>query len=616
MLKTLWECCVLICSKGRVQGLGLLLLCWSCLIQAAAPQQIEHIQQLARAGAHSLALQRLDAELENVETDSAYWLALKREQIKVMRSHGSYSELAELLAADIKKTSLASNQRWLLNQQIEAFLAAGESELAIRYLRNALWSNANSTEPEVLDAVASWRRQLVEARMLAGQYDLAADTLARYENDYQLGSDAASLRPGIQRWPWPYQPRFNQDLQRSRARLFVDAGQLDVAANLLANDEHPSVQLVRLVALLRTGGIDPQTVYQRAIAITRDNSFGLPERKSAWVLAAEAASKQKQLENEVAALKQAMVTASELPFAESLLALSYAQSWQKMQLAGSSLLSSGRFNVAATVEQLNASSYPANAKQAVMAALYSRSEDPAEKSRLLAGLIELETDDQVRRQLLPGWILQNEHVDTKTLSPALRYQLVDLLLGAGDVNQAAELLSHLDEAPSGVSNPSWQLRRARVLVLAAKAEAGIALLHQLQDGEFGPMPDLDRYLQAVFDVQAVGEQQAAIELFQRLLAGDLSPRHRRELHYWLADAAKADGQYGLAAEHYLRSAGEADNSWDQWGISARRQAAAALQDGELFSDAVNVYQRLLDHSSDRTDRAVLSTNIQRLKAQL
>ena len=603
-------------TKGHLKGLGLLLLCWSCLIQAEAPRQIEQIQQLARAGANTLALKQLDAELQNVEFDSAYWMTLKREQIKVMRSHGSYSELAELLAVDIKKTAVASNQRWLLNQQIEAFLAAGDSELAIRYLRNALWSNASSTEPEVLDAIANWRRQLVEARMLAGQYDLAADTLARYENDYQLGSDAGSLQPGIQRWPWPYQPRFNQELQRSRARLFVDAGQLNVVANLLAKDEHPSVQLIRLAALLRTGGIDAAEVYQRAIAMTGDKSLGLPERKSAWVLAGEAANKQGQLDNEVAALKQAMVTAPDLPFAESLLALSYAQSWQKLQLAGSSLLSNGRFNVAATVEQLNASSYPVNARQAVMAALYNRSEDDAEKSRLLAGLIELETDDQVRRQLLPGWILQNEHVDTETLSPALRYQLVDLLLGSGEVNQAAELLARLDEAPSGVSNPSWQLRRARVLVLAAKAEAGIVLLHQLQDGEFGPMPDLDRYLQAVFDVQAVGEQQAAIELFQRLLAGELSPRHRRELHYWLADAAKADGQYGLAAEHYLRSAGEAGNSWDQWGISARRQAAAALQDGEFFSDAVNVYQRLLDHSTDRTDRAVLTTNIQRLKAQL
>lgn len=574
--------------------------------------------QLARAGANSLALQKIEAELSNAVLESAEWQALKRKHVEVMRSHGLYAELAELLEEDINASQEPANRRWLQNQQIEAYLAAGQAALAIDRIRSALWQNADSYVPEVLDAIANWRRQLVEARVLAEQYDLAADTLVRYENDYQIESDASALRPGIQRWPWQYKPRFNQELKRSRARLFLESSEFDVPAQLLKYDEHPSVQHVRLLSLLRTGGMTPELVYERALAMAKDKNLDWPARKSAWVLASEAARYSNDKAAEIQAIKQAMITAPDLPFSESLLSLNASLSWLHLEAAGAQLLQAwpADIGVQAALAKLNAGEFNPEQRQAILAQLYTRSAEPVQQSQLLSAIINAETDDRVRRLLLPSWMLDNEYVDATGLSPALRYQITELLLKAGNIPQAAELMADLESAPADVAAVEWQLRRARVLVLAAKAEPGVAVLNQLLDGVYGAQPNIDRFLQAVFDVQAVGAHNDAITLFQKLLARDLESRQRREIHYWLADAAKAAQSYPLAAEHYLLSAGEASNSWDQWGVSARRQAAEALKQGDLVEDAINVYQRLLDRSQDRTERAVLRTNIQRLKAQL
>lgn len=583
-----------------------------------AANATEVVDQLARAGANTLALEKLESELQERAVDSADWLSLKRKQVAVMKARGLYQELADQLGRDVAASSDLANRRWLQNQEIEAYLEAGQAAKAINRIRVALWQNANSYEPEVLDAIANWRRQLVEARVLAEQFDLAADTLARYENDYQIESDVSALRAGIQRWPWGYKPRFNEELKRSRARLFLESREFGIAADLLKDDEHASVQHVRLLSLLRTEAMSPAEVYDRAIKMANDKSLGLPARKSAWVLAAEAARYNRDVVKEIQAIKWALTTASELPFSEPLLSIDESLSWLHLEAAGGQLMQAwaADFGIQAAIAKLGTSERTLEEQQAMLAQLYRRAADPQQKSQLLSAIINIETDDTVRRVLLPGWMLNNSHVDAENLSPALRYQITELLLEAGNIPQAAELMAQLDTSPTDVPAVQWQLRRARVLVLAAKAEQGVAVLHQLLDGAFGGQPNIDRFLQAVFDVQAVGAHYDAIALFEKLLARDLEPRQRREIHYWLADAAKAAQDYPRAAENYLLSAGEQSNSWDQWGISARRQAADALKTGGLLEDAINIYQRLLDRSQDRTERAVLRTNIQRLKAQL
>lgn len=588
----------------------------TCVAGHATANQV--VDQLSRAGANELALVKLTADLESLPVDSANWLVLKRKQVELMNARGLYNELAEQLHRDIGQSQAPAHKRWLQNQEIAALLAAGEPLTAINRIRVALWQNAASYGPEVLDAIANWRRQLVEARVMAEQFDLAADTLARYENDYQIESDVSALRPGIQRWPWQYQPRFNQELKRSRARLFLESGAFDIAADLLKEDEHASVQHVRLLSLLRTGQMPAADVYAQAVVMAESKALNWPARKSAWVLAAEAAGQTGQVPEHIQAIKAAMITSPELPFSEALLSLSTTQSWEALVAAGNTQLSAwpADFGVQAIMAKLSEQTLGLEEQQAVLAALYTRSSDAQQQSQLLSAMLNLETDAQVRRYLLPSWMLENAAVDASQLSPALRYQLTELLLEAGNIPQAAELMSQLDVAPAEVSAVEWQLRRARVLVLAAKAEQGAAVLQQLLAGAYGEQPNIDRFLQAVFDLQAVGSHDAAIRLFQTLLSGDLQARQRREIHYWLADAAKAAESYELAAEHYLLSAGENNNSWDQWGQSARRQAADSLKSAGLLADAINVYQRLLDRSQDRTERAVLRTNIQRLKAQL
>ena len=197
--------------------------------------------------------------------------------------------------------------------------------------------------------------------------------------------------------------------------------------------------------------------------------------------------------------------------------------------------------------------------------------------------------------------------------PAMvRYLLIDGLLRDGDVVTASRLIADLSEPPAEAEPVEWNLRRARVLVLAGRTDDGAAVIDALLAEHAGY--DVDRLLQVLFDLQAAGAHGAALPLFERVYARtDLEVQQRRELLFWMADSQRALGEDAEAARLYLRSAGLGDPySLDQWAQTARFQAAEVLEAAGFTADAATVFRTLLNATDDPGRRAVLQQRLDRL----
>ncbi|MEK7839582.1 MAG: hypothetical protein AAB252_00250, partial [Pseudomonadota bacterium] len=196
----------------------------------------------------------------------------------------------------------------------------------------------------------------------------------------------------------------------------------------------------------------------------------------------------------------------------------------------------------------------------------------------------------------------------------VRYRLADKALGDYDIALAAKLVHDLKTPPNDEDPDGWWLRRARILIFAGEVREAATLLNNLL--EKGVKLDTDfaeRYLQALFDLQSIGQHAIALPLLEGLYNRVDSGKLRRELLYWQAESQAGLGHHRDSAELYLRSAtygglpGE-----DPWGHTARFQAARELASAGHPRDARDVFRRLLASTSDPHRRSVIERHIQQL----
>ncbi len=210
---------------------------------------------------------------------------------------------------------------------------------------------------------------------------------------------------------------------------------------------------------------------------------------------------------------------------------------------------------------------------------------------------------------------RSRRFDSLTAIPsAVRNRLVDLALKRRDIQFAARLLKGLDDAPAGEDPDEWSLRRARVLIYAGDFKGGALWLSQILDNKQTLTPAFaDRYMQVLFDLQAVDRHMEAYVLMDSVFSMVDDSQRRREILFWMADSKNAMGEYQEAGELYLRSAsfGSAQAT-DPWGQTARFHAAEALGKAGLVADARDVYRKLLAHTADQRRRALIERNIQQL----
>ena len=186
-------------------------------------------------------------------------------------------------------------------------------------------------------------------------------------------------------------------------------------------------------------------------------------------------------------------------------------------------------------------------------------------------------------------------------------------LSRRDLPAAARYARDLEAPPPGTDEHEWRLRRARLLLFGGEVNAAMELLESLVTDEDFTDDFARRYLQVVFDLQAIDKHAEALRLLDSVYTRVDNPRMQRELWYWKAQSAAALKRFGDAAEWYLRSARfDGNDGSDRWGQAARFRAAEALAKGGMTKDAEAVYKGLLKEAPDPEQRVLIEQNIERL----
>lgn len=546
--------------------------------------------RLAAAGAVELALQLLGETQPEYGQDPDAWRRHEMALIEILKRGERWRDLAQRLEKLPADLSLL-DRRGALTERARALLALGSGKTAAGVLRELIWA----AEPKSENELRAWRRMLIQAWETSGQLEAARVAIQRFQQDYQDES---------------------RDWQLARARLALRVMAPEEAAGLLQGLQGPDAEVLQLIAGLWSGQASPAQVVERAVKLGINKKIPAALRRESWAVAADAANMVNNREARIAALERGLVIDA-VSDAPTIVPLTADLLWDAYLAFGQQLGNELQLIVGEDEEWFVAASNRYDEKPIRSRALFAlvalkafRQEQAAVAHWQLASLLNnIPHGGRLMRAL---YLESQRFEDAADIPPAVRYLLLDHVLAVPDIPLASRLLVGLNEPPPQTEPGEWHLRRARVLLLGGRIDAGIEALDQL----FREVQDFDREraLQVVFDLQTLHRHEAALDFLRRLQDGVQEPQVARELLYWRADSLAALGLHDEAALSYLRSAILFDpNATDPWAQTARFQAAEQLTRAGLYGDARRQYQTLLNSTRDGSRQAVLRNQLQQLQ---
>jgi len=555
----------------------------AALAATATPQ--DRVEMLLRGGAPGLALTVMDREQPAI-VDPPAWSALERLRIATYGRLEQWQKLFDRVQALPPSIDIADatrlrllGARWLISSRHGA--------QARTLLREVLWHG-----PADRGVQGEARRLVIEAYLADDQVKDALIAIDRYVPEFS---------PSDRAWPLLH------------ARVLLRAGDAAGAARALAANDTQEGRALFLLASLRSGGYKPGEVIAQARRLAGSAQPGSGDAARDWAVVAEAAAGAGDPRVRVEALEHA------LPQPDRLLAIPVDQLWDAYVALGEAIGNEGRILIGddaawfARAGELEKKRHAIEAR-AVYALLALRSTRPQAAEDAHRALVESLLHDRLGG-LARALYLDSERFGEPARMPAsARYLLADRAVSDRDPQLAARLVLDLREPPPWADAHDWDLKRARLAVYSGAADQAAGLVRDYMKDH----PDLDEaradeVAGVLFDMQAVGQHERALELFGLLREHALSRRVQREVLYWMADSASALNRFEQAAEWYLDSAvHDGADPTDMWGQSARYQAAGALARAGLRHDAERVYTDLLGHTTDPKRRAIIERELQQL----
>jgi hypothetical protein len=555
---------------------------------------LAEVAQLARTGAVQLALRDLDRRQPAFDQDPVAWMVWERERIYLLGAQGRSDAVVERLHR-LPESVTPAFRTWARTELAEALLREGRMTEALTVLRRLLWGEQGQTNPE---DHARWRRMVIRAYLAQDRLDDARTALVRYRQDFGDGG---------------------REWRHLQAVVLLRSDRPGEVALLLEQVENESEQAYRALADLRARARSAEAVYQQMVETAKGEGLDPATRGLSWAVAAEAAA---QLDGprRIQALERTL----SLPLAEELegplFGLSPEDLWTAYLAYGQALgnqeqrlLGQDEDWYFPATEALEKDPLRARVLFAVLAV---HGTDPKRRDlahEYLVSLLErLPDGDRLVRRLYLG---AERFRQVEGLPLVVRYRLVDEALGEGDLATAGRLMRDLEAPPQGTEAFQWNLRRARVAIHSGRAQQGVGLLQDtLAAHPDLTEPELDRFLQVVFDLQTVQADEGALGLLEALSRREWPGQRQRELLFWQADSVRALDRPADAAYLYLKSAILLDpTAMDPWAETARYRAAQALAEAGLLQDARRLYASLLRSTRDEGRQARLRNELQRLQ---
>lgn len=559
---------------------------------------VEDVAVMARSGAAELAAYLVDHNQPALAQDPAEWLRWEQARLELYHARGAWGALTdrvERLPAEIP----VDFRFWAKRLQVEAFVAQEQGGEARNLLRQLIWYTGIH-QPKA-DQLSDWRRLVIRSYLADGLVDDARLALLRYRQDYGAGRDEWRLL---------------------QAQVMLRAGAPGEVPGLLEPVGGVEARILVLLAQLRNGDQRAPVVADAARHLTEDGTLTPAHRIQAWALAAEAAKVTQDAVGRAQALEHALMQpgavaelAGVLPVDADALWDAYLDYGQAAGNAEQLLVGQDQawFDKAGEFTQR----YPLRARAMyVVVALHGLAAETRAQAHLYLAqsLAAIEGGQRLLRRL---YLEARRFARLDGVPEPIRHRLVDLALAESEVGLAARLMRGLTPPPAALERVEWQLRGARVSILAGEPEAGVRQLETLlSESPQLEMAVFDRLLQVIFDLQTIGYHDEALQLFAALSRQALDDQRRRELLFWMADSYREQRRHELAAHHYLQSAGLVDPfSMDPWAQTARYQAARELRQARLFADARRLFQGLLNATRDPSRRAVLQRELHQLQLE-
>jgi len=558
---------------------------------AVADQKNERasVNLLIKAGALELAIQTIDRHQGKPVDDQ--WRSWERLRYKLYFRRRQYDALQQRYLS--YPADLPEDFRvWASGQLARALLDQGKGEEARAYLRKLIWSVSDKPK-----ATAGWRRLVIESYLADDRVDDADVALIQYQRDY---------------------PGRSASWQVFRGQVLIRRGEYADAVDVLTGAQRLDARLYRLYAALAAGVYQPAVVIKSASRVAELKYADNPTRKQAWVLVAKAAAKAGDRAQQIDAMERAFSIPIEFEVKDAILGATADDLWKAYLDFADAFGNKKRLLVGDDAEWMRQAELLEKKQAGPARAIYAFLSQKAQVDVIRDIAHKRLTDSLYRDQLglVAVALYTGSQVagEVEKLPDAVRYRLAIEILRGGDIKRAAAIMKTLKRPPAEESVQDWKLRRARTLVYAGQFDDAVQLLQQiLSDGEPLTSGFIRRYTQVVFDLQAVGEHQSAINIFTALYDKTGDKEVQRELLYWMAESKLAQGKASEAAELYLRSAYHGQpQGGDMWGQSARYYAAEALAKSGYVEDARIVFENLLKHTPDAKRRAVIERNLQQL----
>ena len=581
--------------RGAVRLFRFWLLALLCLTQPAVALELDEIAQLAKGGAAELALTLLNKEQPAFDADARQWMRWERMRIRIMEEHARWQLLADSLAEP--PAELPDDFRdWAMGRRARAMIMIGHFEEARQLLRDLIWRQNGEVDPGQL---AASRQLVMQSYLHEGRIDDAYAAMLRFHQDYGDGDRDAILM---------------------RARVLLASGRPAESRPLLEQlGKDVLARALLLLAALRDGQ-NPETIFSQAKALSEADGVTPEERFLLYGTMAEAARDEKSPGQEIIALEKWFRLEQVGKVWQQLFSITADTLWDSYltyarQVGNREQLLLGNdaawFRAAETTDRR----YPVRIRS-LYALLAENAYQPKDRERAHQALVERQLELDNGMALVQQLYLHSRRFDERHPVPSpVAYTLVDQAIRDGDLSQASRLMQHLPEPPGDTARFAWQMRRAKVFILAGDYERTGSLLSallpqaaSLSEGQ------RDQLVQLLFNLQTVGQHERAYQLFDQLYKNTPNFKLRRELLFWMGDSRQAQQQYAEAARLYLLSATLIDNaSMDPWAQTARYQAAKSLANAKMLGDAEYLYRQLLKVTESPERRAVLRHELEQLR---
>ena len=571
-----------------------------------------NIDELVALRAPGLALNYLQREqVKYNQKTPAEWLYWEQKHIALLVYMQRWQEVYERIQNQTEKLLshkvATADRNWFFTEQLRALIELKQYQKALDKSRQLLW---NASSLVGTDALASWRRIIIRVYLNQGKTKDAQIAMRRYQQDYgELQNE-----DGV---GW----------LQLQAELLIQLKQYNEAIRILKQIDTIESQALVLIAKLKAGVISPVDALdtsQLVLASLKEQNKDKALFQYVAIVSSIAAGEIDQAIYFV----EALLAETSLSITDSLMkiggiSIDADTLWDFYLAKGNEVanrkgLLKGNdaewYALASNLFQLEGLT-----AKSLFSVLALQAQESQHRELAMKELVKLIESNEQSLHLVYRLFTESKYFQSIEEVPAeVRYLLIDYNLSRGDVKAAANLMANLQQPPKDQQQFDWSLRRARVLILSGSFKQGAEVLREMLNPQQFAAENADKYLQVVFDLQAVEQHRISLDLFNRLQALVSDVKLQRELIFWRAESYAGLKQYDFAAYLFLKSAQSPENAYDPWYHTATFRAAESLLDAGLYEDARQRFLHLLKITENAARKAVIRQRLQtvQLKRQI